>query len=62
MKITFEPGDTVTVEDHTSAGKAAACDVELIYQKPDGAWVCSIIDGEFDESGEVEVHEQFLNP
>ena len=60
MIIQYEPGDIVTVDDDVHAGEAAACEVELLYQKLDGTWVVTIQDSDF--TGAVEVYEQFLNP
>ena len=60
MKITYEPGDIVRVEDNIDAGEAAACEVELLYQKQDGSWVVSLLDS--DSKNAVEVYEQFLSP
>jgi hypothetical protein len=44
MKITFEPGDTVEVEDNAEAGETAACVVELIERVSADKWRVRCLD------------------
>jgi hypothetical protein len=58
MKITYEPGDYVQVEDNMEAGKSAACEVQLLHKNLDGSWAVRI---EYSDKL-TDVHEQFLRP
>lgn len=46
MKIIYEPGDIVEVEDDANAGGFAACTVELLNKSETlGAWYVKTLDG-----------------
>ena len=44
MKIIFEPGDTVEVEDNADAGETAACTVGLIEKVSANRWRVRCLD------------------
>ena len=63
MKITWEVGDYVMVEDNMKAGPAANCMLRLI-SKSGSTWVGKVEEG-FDETeaGQlVSVEERFIHP
>ena len=65
MKITYEPGDVVEVEDNIEAGKYAACTVKLLH-KISKVWTVELIDcvGGMDpnDTRPSKVKEIWLNP
>ena len=42
MKIIYEPGDLVDVEDNTEAGEASCSTVELLQEVSKGTWLVEI--------------------
>jgi hypothetical protein len=46
MKITYEPGDIVEIEDNSDAGSMSGCTVKLMLKLNDkGMWRVEYIDG-----------------
>lgn len=62
MKITFETGDFVSVEDNVDAGELAACHVELIKKISPTEWIAENIDFGFGPEGRHIVNEKYLQP
>ena len=46
MKITYEPGDIVDVEDNIEAGPLAACTITLVRKAAnnDKVWLATLVD------------------
>ena len=63
MKIVFEAGDFVIVEDSMQAGRAANCTLKLISKKGD-TWTGVVVEGfdEVQDGDTITVKEQFIHP
>jgi len=44
MKITYEPGDIVSIEDNMNAGSISATDVRLIYKVSPTKWQVEVVE------------------
>jgi hypothetical protein len=64
MKITYEPGDIVEVEDNSDAGVFAACTIELSHYVGDCIWIAEFKDciGGKTAPDIGSVHERYLQP
>ena len=65
MKIIYEPGDFVEVEDNIKAGPhVAASIVRLVYKNINNVWTATMVNsmGGISSGTLVKVHEKWLNP